>query len=397
MSIKRKISMRRKNIAILSAWNFIKNPSGEYFTNYTHWIYIDYLSQHFDDVYIITTVKCDINTEGLISLNCYNNLEIVDIPYSKNYISAQKNVFYYFRSIKKVSKKVDVFYCRTQDPFSWFPALIFRKPSIIHFVGDSIDAIRVNEKWNVLKKCLVIIGYLPDYFLTLIAAKKSMAYSNGVQISNKLKKYNIQVTPLVSSTILKSELLHKIPMPDNTIDKTLHLIYTGYLRSWKGINTLFDLIKLLKQNNIKFTFDILGAGEMYKDFESFIIKESLSHCVKLHGMVNNRHFINDIYRKSDIYVFPSLGGEGSPRSVIEAMAQGLIVISTPVGSLPTTFTDKIDIRFAKFNDAKSFYEIIKEFQSNRSLFQSQRENALKKVSEEFTRDIFLAKLFNVKS
>lgn len=380
------------NIVLLVAWGFTKNRFNEYFAPYTHWVYIDFIAQHFDNVYIISTVKRDDDVSNLNSLISYKNVQVVDIPYQGSQLKSLKNVFKYYKAIKLVKDKSSKFYCRIPDPFVWMPRLLFRKQCIMHYVGDSLEAAKVNEKWSILKKTIMILGYLPDYFLTLLATRSSVAFSNGRQIAEKLQKYKLNVMPVISSTILDSEIPVKLH-PLNDKDSSVHLVFTGYLRYWKGINTLFDLIRLLKNDNVNFTFDILGDGDMYADFMQFVKQEKVEEQVKLHGHVNDRSFMNSIYRNSDIYVFPSLGGEGSPRSVVEAMAQGLIVISTPVGSLPTTFKDREDIRFAKFNDASSFYLIIKEFLQKRSDFELQRVNALKKIRQYYTRDIFLGKIF----
>jgi glycosyltransferase involved in cell wall biosynthesis len=113
----------------------------------------------------------------------------------------------------------------------------------------------------------------------------------------------------------------------------------------------------------------------------------------MHGHIDDKEKMNKILRKSDLFFFPSLS-EGSPRVIIEAMAQGTPVLSTPVGSLPSTFKDGETIRFFDFNDAEKAIEIVKEYVANPKPFEQQRIKAYRMVAEQFTIEKFLSKVFN---
>lgn len=112
-------------------------------------------------------------------------------------------------------------------------------PTIMHYVGDAIDVAKNNKGWSALKKTLMIAGYLPEYVLTLWATKQSRAFCNGTAIARKMRKYRINVTPLISSTIKQTELY---PLSHKNIEnkKVYQFVFTGYLRKAKGINVLFD-------------------------------------------------------------------------------------------------------------------------------------------------------------
>ena len=69
-------------------------------------------------------------------------------------------------------------------------------------------------------------------------------------------------------------------------------------------------------------------------------------------------------------------------------------MSTPVGSLPTTFEDVKTIRFFDFDDAEKALEIVKEYLNDPIPFEAQRQQAYRMVSEQFTIEIFLSKVFN---
>ena len=90
--------------------------------------------------------------------------------------------------------------------------------------------------------------------------------------------------------------------------------------------------------------------------------------------------------------FASLS-EGSPRVVLEAMANGLAIVSTPVGSLPKSFKNGEEILFADFNNHLDFSEKIIELISTPKLFQKIKNNGFRKVKN-YTIETFIKKIFN---
>ena len=377
------------NISILASWSLVQSGNDIYIPT-THYLYLNYVSNKYNKVYVISPLsKNDSIKKGEII--DFSNVIIIPLPDSKSYLGALKHVNSFYQALKTVCCKVDVIYCRVPDPFSWMPALLFKKKTIMHFVGDTIDATKHNEKWNWFKKNIMIAGYLPEYWLTLKAAKKSMVFTNGYHIAKKLSKHNIKATPVISSTVSERDLHDDFLQLPISTEKVI-ITYVGYVRFAKGMNCLMEFCKRLKTENIKFCFNLIGDGEMYNDVKSFFEREKLTDSVIMYGHIDNKDRMNNILRSSDMFFFPSLS-EGSPRVVIEAMAQGIPVMSTPVGSLPTTFKDKENIRFFNFNDTKGAVDIVKDYLNCPKSFEIQRHLAYKTVKEKYTIEKFLSNIF----
>ena len=377
-------------IVILASWNLVQTGNDIYIPT-THYLYLKYVAEMYNEIYLISPLSKD-ESKKKGKVLYLPNVNIVPLPFNESYLGALKHIRSYRAALLQVCDKVDVVYCRVPDPFSWMPALLFKKKTIMHFVGDTIDATQHNEKWSWLKKKVMIAGYLPDYWLTLKAAKKSKVYTNGHQLSDKLAKWGIKATPVISSTISAKDL-HKDFKPLPVEKGIVTITYIGYVRCAKGMNCLMEFCKRLKDEHISFLFNLIGDGEMFVDVKEFLKKENLSEYVIMYGHIDSKERMNEILRSSDLFFFPSLS-EGSPRVIIEAMAQGTPVISTPVGSLPTTFAEKESIRFFDFNDAQKAVEIVKSFIANPSQFEDQREKAYQMVANQFTIEKFLSKVFS---
>ncbi|MBR4468745.1 MAG: glycosyltransferase family 4 protein [Bacteroidales bacterium] len=378
------------NIALLASWSLVQSGSYIYIPT-THYVYLNYVAGLYDEVYLISPLSKDESKKKGKIVN-FPNVRIIPLPYNGSYLGALKNNMAYRRALRQVCDKVDVIYCRVPDPFSWMPALLFKKKTIMHFVGDTIDATQHNEKWGWLKKQVMIAGYLPDYWLTLKAARRSKVYTNGHHLADKLKKHRIKAIPVISSTVSEKDLhedFKALPIEKGIVNIT----YIGYVRFAKGMTCLMEFCKRLKNENIQFHFHLVGVGEMFDDVKAFIEREVLSDKVTMYGYIDDKAKMSEILRNSDLFFFPSLS-EGSPRVVIEAMAQGTSVMSTPVGSLPTTFEDGKTIRFFGFDDAEKAIEIVKEYLADPVSFEAQRQLAYRIVSERFTIEKFLSKVFS---
>ena len=158
------------------------------------------------------------------------------------------------------------------------------------------------------------------------------------------------------------------------------------------MNCLMSLVEELQRRKLRFCFNIIGCGEMIPE-----LKSRLSHFIEegsvvLHGLINDRDKINQLMRNSDLFFFPSLS-EGSPRVIVEAMSQGLPVISTPVGSLPYCFKDGESIRFFDYNDYAKAADVVESYISQPAEYDTIRRNAISLVSDNYTLDKFLSTVF----
>lgn len=377
-----------KNIAVLASWGLEKFEDN-YYCPFTHWVYLNFIVKKYNLVYLITPVDCSKIMPEKKQLINFDNLKILDMPSSKSYIEAQRSKRQYLDAISTIAQDVDSFYCRVPDPFCWAPALHTNKRCVMHFVGDIIDATKNNPNWSWLKKKVVLMGFYPEWCRIIKASKRSNVFSNGEHIARMLEDKGVKCTPVVSSTISlqdKPTLLLK----DNR--ENLSIIYVGYLRYAKGINTLMETVLKLEEQKFSYIFNIVGNGEMYKILNDFIVLHKLQGKVILHGHIDKRHQLLDLLKNSDLFFFPSLS-EGSPRVIIEAMSQGVTVLSTPVGSLPAVFKDGKDILFFPFNDASTASESIISIKNNPKLLQEIRLKAFERVYKEFTIDSFLNKIF----
>jgi len=127
-----------------------------------------------------------------------------------------------------------------------------------------------------------------------------------------------------------------LPLPTWTIG-TMALF-----RPRKGTEVLLDAIATLKQRGIM--IKLLAVGP----FETSPYESEIRQRVASLGIGQQIHWagfqtdVNEQLRKMDLFVLPSLYGEGLPMVVLEAMANGVPVVASRVEGIPEAVRDRID-------------------------------------------------------
>ena len=84
------------------------------------------------------------------------------------------------------------------------------------------------------------------------------------------------------------------------------------------------------------TFVIIGEGPDERSIQARINQLSLSASVRMLGY---RQDLLNVFRSLDVFTIPSVEGDTIPQVLMQALAIGLPVVSTTVGSIPDVITD----------------------------------------------------------
>ena len=94
-------------------------------------------------------------------------------------------------------------------------------------------------------------------------------------------------------------------------------------------------------NDINYTLSIIGEGDLKKNIKEKIIALNLSDKIKLRGFIPHGMELLNEYSKHNVFIMPSFS-EGLPQVVLEAMAKGVLVVSTAVGGLEYLINNEVN-------------------------------------------------------
>lgn len=166
----------------------------------------------------------------------------------------------------------------------------------------------------------------------------------------------------------------------------------------KGESVLINAVKNARDKGYDITAVLIGDGTMRPTFESLAENLGIQDYIKFTGRLSSADEVRKVLMESDMFVFPSQA-EGLPRGILEAMAVGLPVLSTPVGGIP----EVIDSRYL-FNptDTDGFTNMICHLAENLDELEMIGNNNYKKAQEfrnsllQKKRDDFYMKLARLK-
>lgn len=246
------------------------------------------------------------------------------------------------------TKRIDIFHLNAplnklsviRDFTLLLVAKLFRKKTILHFHGG--------EFLITIPKNKVLFNFLKFYFklgnkiLTLSQYEKELVSKN----------YNIPLEKIIplENCVIPLENIEKLKK------EKVRIIFLGRIVESKGINEIIVSMEKLYDNRKDFEFYLYGTGpledKIKKELSSYM-NESFEFKGIISGKAKDEAMI-----ESDIFILPSLHGEGLPIALLEAMNTENICIVTNDGSMASIIENDISGLIVKKADTNELFEKI---------------------------------------
>jgi len=139
-------------------------------------------------------------------------------------------------------------------------------------------------------------------------------------------------------------------------------------------------MKLLRQEGIDIHLCVIGDGELRQKHENFVLEKQLEKYVRFLGW---RRDLENIYSSLDLLMLTSLN-EGTPFTIVEAMAAGVPVVSTNVGGVIDMIENGETGFLCNVDDEKEMAEKIKTILLNDRLKSNCTTKAKAFVKEKYS-------------
>jgi len=149
---------------------------------------------------------------------------------------------------------------------------------------------------------------------------------------------------------------------------TIIAIYTGRLVSYKGLPLLLKVWDEIRCRHENVLLLLAGTGGLdihncEAQLRDYVKSADLEKNVWFLGSIDNIH---EYLQAADLFVFPT-ENDAFPSSLIEAMACGLPVVTTPVGAIKTIIADKETGLIVQPGNHQQLYAAIEALVSDESL------------------------------
>jgi glycosyltransferase involved in cell wall biosynthesis len=284
---------------------------------------------------------------------------------------------YYKKMIK--NKKYDLVHSFFGFPTGWFCYKSRNKlPYIISLRGSDVPGKNLRFAFEY--------KLLPIFFKAIWENASSL-----IACSEGLKQRALRFYPQANIDVIPNgvNIENFLPLSEDRAGKSdvIRLITVGRLSITKRVDMLINAVKILVEQGKNVKLLIVGGGSFKEPLEKLAAGKNLANFIEFKGIVNSQQ-MPQLYQNSDLYISATMQ-EGMSNAMLEAMASGLPIITTPCEGIEELIKDNGVIVKDETADgiAKAVCELIANPDKSKSMAAAARKRAenftWKAVSEEY--------------
>lgn len=143
---------------------------------------------------------------------------------------------------------------------------------------------------------------------------------------------NSNVKWIFSTSLRREQMVNAVPR-ELPADGKLRLIIACRQEEKKGTDIVIESLPIILNSFPEASLDIVGGGSLLERLNRQAASLGLADRVTFHGKVAQSAVL-DLLKKAHLFCYPTSASEGFPKVVLEALANGLPVITTRVSVLP---------------------------------------------------------------
>jgi glycosyltransferase involved in cell wall biosynthesis len=317
--------------------------------------YVDSLAPYFDEISLCVPTLEHPAGEGTAIRS--SNVTVAPMPFFEGPAQFYPKLPAILPKLAAWVRGLDVLHCRVPTPaapFAFGFARMMGKPAFILIVGD-LRALLPAMPYRGVKK-IIWRGYTEfEEWGMQWMANHALAFANGGALTEKHSRPNRQVIQTTTTTISAADIATRT---DTCLGRPVRILTVSRIDPRKGLRVLPAAMEQLAARGIDATIDIVGpaVGRPGEDEKVAIAADAAARHVDsrvtLVGAVPLDQLL-PLYRNYDVFVLPTLPGEGIPRVLLESMTSGMPVITTRVSGIPSLITHEVNGLLMDENSASS--------------------------------------------
>jgi glycosyltransferase involved in cell wall biosynthesis len=177
------------------------------------------------------------------------------------------------------------------------------------------------------------------------------------------------------------------------VDRSHRLVgIISYLRAYKGHEYFIEAAARVLARRRDVVFLIVGEGPLEGVLRDLIARRGIGDTVRMLGF---REDLLNVFRSLDAFVIPTVEADTIPQVLMQALAVGLPVVSTMVGSIPDVIADGETGFIVPPKDPDRLAERIERLLDDAGLAEKVGRSGCRLVRERYSLDAMLAKLEGV--
>jgi glycosyltransferase involved in cell wall biosynthesis len=302
--------------------------------------YVESLAPYFEHIVLCVPVHAEPQPSG--SKLRASNVSLAPLPYFPGPKQFYPRLLQMWPRLRAWVDRCDVINLRVPSPAAYFAyrfARARRKPVFLLVVGD-LQALLPHLGYRGLTRALYA-GYVAFEERALcIMTGEALTFVNGAALRQKHEAPGRRIHETRTSTLTLADIVSRT---DALEGPRVRLLTVSRIDPRKGLLVLPAVVAALRAAGTDVTLDIVGPavgqnGEAERDAIAGEAKRlGIGDAVRLRGAIALDHLL-PLYGEFDVFVLPTKPGEGIPRVLLEAMANGVPVVTTEVAGIGSLIT-----------------------------------------------------------
>jgi glycosyltransferase involved in cell wall biosynthesis len=306
--------------------------------------YVDSLAPYFDEVSLCVPVLSEARGEGTPIRAA--NVTLADFPAFDGPVHFYPKLLGMLPRMWRWVRSVDVLHCRIPSPAAIFVFALARlasRPAFVLVVGD-LQALLPTLPYRGIKRLLWRAYTAFEESNVQRMTDRSLAFANGAALAAKHSRPGHQVIETTTTTIRAGDISNRT---DTCGGPQIGLLTVSRIDPRKGLRVLPDVMQRLRARGVQAVLDIVGpvVGRPGEDERAAIARDAerlgVAGQVRTLGPIPLDRLLL-LYRDYDLFVLPTLPGEGIPRVLLEAMTAGVPIVTTRVAGIPSLVTHEVN-------------------------------------------------------
>lgn len=322
--------------------------------------YVDSLAPYFDEVVLCVPVLAAPRGAGTPIRS--SNVTLAPLPAFDGPVQFYPKLATVLPRLVRFARKIDVLHARVPTPaaiFAFRLARLFGRPSFLLVVGD-LAALRESMPYRGVKKMLWRAYTAFEERNVQWMADRALTFANGAALARKHSRPGRAVVETRTTTIGSADLATR---DDTCTGPRVRILTVSRIDPRKGLRVLPDVVRQLAALGVDVTLDIVGPavgapGEAeQRAIATAASTRGVGARVRLLGPVPLDQLL-PLYRQYDLFVLPTLPGEGIPRVLLEAMTSGVPIVTTRVAGIPSLISHGLNGLLVDDPTASSFADAL---------------------------------------
>ncbi len=303
--------------------------------------YVDSLAPYFDEILLSVPVFDSPQSSG--SRVRASNVRLSPLPYFPGPRQFYPMLPRIHGKLKAWVGECDVVNLRIPTPaavFAFRIARARRKPVFLLVVGD-YEALLPHLRYQGVKKVLFGAYVRFEEWALRYMTCRALTFANGASLRRKHEAQGARVFETKTTTLSLADIASR---DDTCQSPKIRLLTVSRIDPRKGLRVLPAAVAELVKGGHDVSLDLVGPtiGLIGDDERDAIRADAetlgVADRVNLLGPVALDRLMA-LYREYDVFVLPTRPGEGIPRVLMEAMANGTPVVTTNVSGIGSLVTN----------------------------------------------------------